>query len=96
MKVCAHINYGPFTNGHKMFPSIKAATEYFYDEVVKSPYIAGTTDESDGCYVMYLYRPFDQFASDQPCQCDNATNYHDYPFAAYSVGPRYGLRKDII
>ena len=95
MRVCAHINYGPFTNGQRKFDSIKQAIDYFRTEVVDNYYRSGTTDESDGCYVMHLYHPFDQY-SGESCECDNTSNYHDYPFAAYSVGPRNGLRKDTI
>lgn len=88
-KVCAHINYGPFQNGHKYFDSEKAAIEYFRSEVIDSPYRNGTSDESDGCYALHLY-------FDTDCDCDDAMNFHDYPDRAYSVGPRGGLRKDYI
>lgn len=88
-KVCAHINTGPFQNTQKVFPSIKAAIDYFKTEVVDS-YYSAPSDESDGCYAMTLY------FIDDDCGCDSMMNFHDYPDRKYSIGPRGAMRKDYI
>lgn len=88
MRVCAHINFGPYTNGHERSDSVDQAISYSRKEVVDSPFIHGSTEESDGCYVMDLYPQCDQ--------CDSAANYHDYPMSRYVVGPRGGLAKEVI
>lgn len=88
MKVCAHINYGPFQNGHERFDSIGAALEFFREKVVDNRYREGTTDDADGCYTIDL--------NEQCDDCSSMENYHDYPMLRYDVGPRGGLRKAYI
>lgn len=84
MRVCAHINYGPFNNGHKRFDTIALALGYFRAEVIDNPYRSGTSDEEDGCYTIDLYP--------QCARCTGTECWHDYPMARYDVGPRNGLR----
>ena len=91
MKVCAHINYGPHQNGHQRFDTVARAVDYFRREVADNPYRHGSTEESDGCYVMDLYPEADE--NGEPCGCDSAMNFHDYPMTRYSVGPRGGVQR---
>ncbi|AEK10063.1 hypothetical protein FDH96_gp104 [Mycobacterium phage Rey] len=89
MQVCAHINYGPFTNGHETFPTMGAAVDFFRREVVDNPYLT-TEFSEDSEYsdygVMDLY-PHDG------CDCSDGMNFHDYPMVRYGVGRRGGLRR---
>ena len=86
MKVCAHINYGPFSNGHERFDTVAAALDYFRNEVIDNPYRSGVgSDDSDGCYTIDLYPQCDM--------CSSVECYHDYPMSRHDIGPRGGLRK---
>ncbi len=83
MKVCAHINYGPFNHGHKRFGSVSAAVRYFTSEVAGTDYGTGTDEQC-----------LDVFP-----QCEDCTSgmcFHDYPMARYELGPRGGVRKAAI
>lgn len=91
MKVCASINYGPFSNGHERFDSIKSAIEYFREAVVDNPYLElefedGYEYSNYGC--MDLYPQCDR--------CYDGATFHDYPMARYGIGRRGGLRKVLI
>lgn len=90
MKVCAHINSGPFTNSHEYFDSIDAAENYFREFIIDSPYRSGVTDD-DGCYVMDIYP---RYSDGQSCACDSAMNFHDYPMVRLSVGKFGGLHRE--
>jgi hypothetical protein len=81
MKVCAHINYGPFNRGHERFDSVGSAVAYFAREIAGEDFGTGTDEQ-----VMDLYPVCDD--------CDGAVNFHDYPMVRYSVGPRGGIRRE--
>lgn len=89
MKVCAHITYGPFNNGHERFGSVSEALAYFRD-VAGEDFGTGTEGHyEDGYWVaaqgMMLYPGCDD--------CTGDMNFHDYPMSAFEVGPRGGIRK---
>ncbi len=88
MKVCAHINYGPYANGHKRFDSISSALAYFREEVVGNPYL---TTEYDDAYEISNYGIIDLYPQCDSCQ--DSMCFHDYPMARYGIGRRGGLRK---
>lgn len=94
MRICAHINHGPFQNGRKRFDSIREAVEYFRAEVLDNYYTPGpdalSEEERDGLYIMDIYPELDD--DGKPCECDDAMNFHDYPMRRYGMGPRGGLR----
>lgn len=80
MKVCAHINYGPFNHGYKAFDSVSDAVRYFRSEVAGIDYGTGTDEQ-----VMDVYPQCDECSRDE---C-----YHDYPMARYAIGKRGGVVK---
>ncbi len=78
MKVCAHILYGPFNNGHERFGSVEAAVEFFTREVAGVDFGTGLGSAEYG----------DEQVMDLYPQCDSCTSnecYHDYPMARYGV-----------
>lgn len=81
MRVCAHIHYGPYNFGHKRFRTIGDAVHYFRREVAGEDYGTGTDDQ---CMDLYPQCP----------DCDSMMNFHDYPDARYTVGPRGGIIRE--
>jgi len=76
MKVCAHINYGPFNNGHKRFDSSEEAVAYFTAEVAGVDFGTGLGDVEEGtAQTIDLYPQCDD--------CKDGENYHDYPMSRY-------------
>lgn len=89
MKVCAHINYGPFNNGHERFDSIAEAVEYFRSKVAGVDYGTGLGSREYGDEQnMDLYP--------QCSDCSSGMCFHDYPMVRYAVGPRGGIRKESV
>lgn len=82
-KVCAHITYGPFNQGHERFSSVKDAVEHFKNEVAGTDYGTGTDEQA-----MDLYPQCDD--------CTSGMNFHDYPMSRYSVGPKGGVHKEYV
>lgn len=72
MKVCAHINLGPFNNVYQRFSSMKEAKEYFVNRIAGTDYGTGTDFQC-----MDLYPRCDS--------CSSAACFHDYPLARYEV-----------
>jgi len=88
MKVCAHINYGPFNNGHERFDSVEDAVKYFREDVAGKDYGTGLGTYGVDGQTMNLYP-----------QCDDCMRdmcFHDYPMARYAVGLRGGIRREIV
>ncbi len=80
MKVCAHINYGPFNNDVERFDSIGAAVSFFRREVAGDDFGTGTADQC-----MDVYPQCDD--------CVSGMNFHDYPMARFEPGRRGGIRR---
>ncbi|QNJ59254.1 hypothetical protein SEA_MRMIYAGI_40 [Mycobacterium phage MrMiyagi] len=91
MKVCAHMNLGPFKNHHERFESASDAVENFR-ESLEAFYgdlkgIVERTGED--------YRPsLDLYP--ECSDCNSHMNFHDYPMTRYEVGNRGGIRKVIV
>lgn len=83
MKVCASIHYGPWNNGHARFDSIAAAQAHFAREVAGTDFGTGTDEQ-----VMDLYP--------QCNECFDGATFHDYPMIRLGVGPRGGVRREVI
>jgi hypothetical protein len=84
MKVCAHMNLGPFQNDHERFGSVAAALDFFRDSLQDMGIDKGDGDH----YVIDLYP--------ECSECSYGMNFHDYPMARYELGPRGGLSKVIV
>lgn len=83
MKVCAHINLGPFNREHQRFDSIAKAVDYFRREVAGKDF--GTGESGQALWI-----------NEQCSDCERDMNFHDYPYAVYEVGPRGGVRKEYV
>lgn len=88
MKVCAHMNLGPFIHNHYRFDSIATGISGFRRELIRHH---GST---------HGIQPFAD-GYDMPCvdfypqceDCNSQMNFHDYPMSRYQVGSRGGIRK---
>ena len=88
MKVCAHMNTGPFSNEHSVFDSIGDAISEFRDIL----------DAKYGNLSDILERTGEEYAPAldvyPACgDCNSQMNFHDHPMSRYQVGPRGGIRK---
>jgi hypothetical protein len=86
MKVCAHFNLSPYQHYHKRFDSIHAAKHWLWDYLIPQGNLAPYNP--DYPVVLDVYP--------QCKDCNSQMNFHDYPMARYSVGPRGGIRKEMI
>lgn len=88
MKICAHMNLGPYSNHHARFDTIADAVNTFRNEL-ESFYgtLEGILDRTgeDNAPVVDVYP--------QCNDCDSHMNFHDYPMARYALGPRGGITK---
>lgn len=91
MKVCAHYNLGAFSQHHDKFDSIKNAVEFFRDSL-ESYYgdLSGILERTgEDCRpTMSLYPACDD--------CTDNMCFHDYPQSVFTVGPRGGIRREIV
>lgn len=78
MKVCAHIQLGPFNREHKRFNTIRHAITYFTNEVAGIDFGTGTSEQS-----MWL--------NEQCPDCWSEANFHEFPIVIVQVGPRGGI-----
>lgn len=86
MKVCAHMNLGPYQNAHFRADSTSEAIEFFKNSLVS---IYGNTKnaytDNQEPPVMDIYQQCDD--------CDAMMNFHDYPMTRYEVGKFGGIKK---
>lgn len=91
MKVCAHMNLGPFSHHHSVANTISEAVENFRDSL-DAFYgdLSGILERTgeDNAPTLDLYPACDD-CSAQMC-------FHDYPMSRYTVGPRGGIRKEFV
>ena len=83
MKVCASIHYGPWHNGLERFDTIAEAVAHFGREIAGTDFGTGTEEQ-----IMDLHP--------QCGDCTAGATFHDYPLARYGVGPRGGVRREVI
>ena len=81
MKVCAHINGGPFQRWHERFASVALAVEAFRVSMAELSVKTGDGEH----YTLDLYPQCDD--------CDSAMNFHDWPMTRFQLGPRGGLQR---
>lgn len=91
MKVCAHYNLGPFDQHFGRFDSVKDAISEFRNSL----------DAFYGCLDGILDRTGEDYAPSISLypQCDDCSShmcFHDYPMSVYKIGPRGGIRKEMI
>jgi len=87
MRVCAHINYGPWNNGHERFATVADAVEHFRN-LDADPYGPVSEVVPGEHPVMDIYP---ELTDGVACDCTATMNFHDYPAARYVFGPLGGV-----
>lgn len=83
MKVCAHIQFGPFNNGHERFDTIGEARAYFRNTVAGNDFGTGTDEQT-----MDLYP--------QCTDCTSGMNFHDWPMTRWVVTEKGTIRMELV
>lgn len=90
--VCAHLNVGPHSNQHFVADSVSEAVSQMKSRLWNHyGSLDGILDRTgvDNAPTLHLYY-VDSTYSDK---CNSEMNFHDYPSAAWQIGPRGGIRK---
>lgn len=94
VKVCAHMNLGPFTHLYTKAPSMAQAIRKFRREVERHYGVLDSSiAEIRGTDMMPCVDLYPACPDGGDLCCTSHENFHDYPMARYEVGVRGGIKK---